>query len=213
MALEERLVCAHCQLNLPLESVHDWTCNARIRQWGHHHALVRMGALTRYRHNNVAASLIHSLKYRRIYPLGAWMGQTAARLLAPTGLFEGIDFLVPLPLTPARLHYRGFNQALLIAEGLGAALNVPVRSDVLRRIAERESQTHFTSEQRRQNARNIFVTDRVQGLEGKHLMLIDDVMTTGSTMFSALTAVEEIPEIHLSCFTWAWTGGGERSAG
>lgn len=204
LALGEKLVCVHCQMCLPLETNHDWTGNWRVNQWATHEHLERIGALTRYCRRNAAANIVHALKYQRIHALGSWMGQVAVHLLSDTGLFDGVDALVPLPITPARRHYRGFNQSELIAQGMSEALGLPVLPEALRRTIDRESQTHFTTQQRRQNAVNVFQLGITDGLDAKHLMLVDDVMTTGTTMLSALTTLEQLPDIRISCFAWAW---------
>lgn len=87
---------------------------------------------------------------------------------------------------------------------MSEALGLPVLPEALRRTIDRESQTHFTTQQRRQNAVNVFQLGITDGLDAKHLMLVDDVMTTGTTMLSALTTLEQLPDIRISCFAWAW---------
>lgn len=212
LAVGEQLVCAECQLSLPLESNHHWSYNLRMKQCAEHERLVRIGALTRYRQHNIAANIIHALKYHSNVDAGVWMGQTAVRLLRETGLFDGVDALVPLPLTPRRLHHRGFNQSEIIAHAMGEALGIPVLTDVLRRVIDRESQTHFTWEQRKHNACNVFAAGNLESVrqlqaakgEAPHLMLVDDVMTTGTTMLGAVEVLEADTVALISCFAWAW---------
>ena len=204
LALQERLVCAHCQLTLPLETNHDWLFNHRKMLWSDHTALQRMAALVRYERDNIASEIVRSLKFRRQYKLGDWMGRTAVKLLDDTGLFSDIDFLVPIPLTRQRLHVRGFNQAEAIARGISAESGIPLCTDVLRRLREKESQTHFTFVERLSNADHVFAASNYEALTNRHIMIVDDVMTTGATMLGAITALETIPDIHISTFAWAW---------
>lgn len=204
LALDEQLVCAGCQMALPLETNHDWAYNQRMNRWAAHKRLVRMGALTRYEHGNIAANIIHELKYHRRPELGLWMGRVAVAMLGDTGLYEGVDALVPLPLTRARKRFRGFNQSEQIAKGMGEALGIPVLTNVLRRTVERESQTHFSLHDRLENAQRVFDVDEVDKLDNQHIMLVDDVMTTGTTMLGAVEVLEERTDVRLSCFTWAW---------
>jgi len=204
LALGEELVCSECIATLPLEVNYNWEYNQRMNRWATHERLVRVGAFTRYEHDNSAAHIIRSLKYNRRYLLGPWMGRTAAQHLASSGLFDGVDALVPLPLTPARRRYRGFNQAELIAQGMSEVLGVPVLTKVLKRTADRESQTHFSLQGRLTNASHVFEVDEVEGLGQKHLMLVDDVMTTGTTMLGAIEALEAHTDVSISCFAWAW---------
>lgn len=204
LATGERLVCARCQLTLPLETNRDWDFNRRKRAWGDHPALAHVGALTRYERTNVSAELVRSLKFHRRYELGAWMGRVAVLSLRDTGLFEGVEVLIPIPLTRRRLHTRGFNQAEKIADGLAGELHIPVRTDVLRRLRYQESQTHFMLTKRRDNVQGIFELLTDEGLRGKHVMIVDDVITTGATMLAAIEALERVPDIRISVFAWAW---------
>lgn len=204
LALDEQYICAECSVRLPFESNHEWVYNLRVSRWADHKQLERIGALMRYEHGNVAAHIIHALKYHRRYDLGPWMGRLAVERLAGSGLFDGVDALLPLPLTRARQRFRGFNQAEYIARGMGERLGIPVLTRSLRRVVERESQTHFTHDQRLLNARHVFELQEADGLEGRHVMLVDDVMTTGTTLLGALEVVEQVPRVRISCFAWAW---------
>lgn len=204
LALGEQLVCSRCQLSLPLETNHDWDFNRRKALWIDHERLVRMGALTRYQRGNVASELVRSLKFRRHYLLGEWMGRTAVQLLRHTNLFEGVEVLVPIPLTRQRRFLRGFNQAEAIARGMASELGIPVRTDVLRRIYDRESQTHFTLAQRLENADHVFALQSDSDLAQRHVMVVDDVMTTGTTMLGAIEALEAVPTVRISTFVFAW---------
>ena len=204
LVIGEEAVCTSCQMQLPLEKNHDWELNKRKMIWSSHQCLVRMGALTKYERDNIASNIVRSLKFHRRYELGAWMGRTAVVMLRDTGLFDGIDCLIPIPLTRSRQHARGFNQAEAIAKGMAEELNIPIRTDVLQRTVNRESQTHFAVPQRLENAQRVFRLVNVEGLSGKHVMIVDDVMTTGTTMLGAIEELEAVPDIHISTFAWAW---------
>lgn len=204
LSIGEQAVCTSCQLKLPLEKNHDWELNPRRVIWNDHQCLARMGALTKYERDNIASNIVRSLKFHRHYELGAWMGRTAVQLLRNTGLFDGIDLLIPIPLSKSRLHRRGFNQAEVIAQGMAQELGIPMRTDVLRRIIDRESQTHFEIPKRLNNADKVFRLNCADGLAGQHVMIVDDVMTTGTTMLGAIEELEAIPDIRISTFAWAW---------
>ena len=204
LALDEHLVCPACVAGLRRESLHDWNFNPGFARLDHHPLLQRVGAFAIYERDGIVASLVHRLKYDRLRRLGLWMGQWAARELQPTGLFDGVDALVPLPLTSRRLRWRGFNQAEAIAEGISRVLGIPVRTDLLCRTLDTESQTHFRTEQRCRNAVDAFSATQAD-CQGAHLMLIDDVMTTGTTLLGALHALQDKPDVRLSVFVFAWT--------
>ena len=206
LASSEQFLCPSCRLTMPYESLEtDWQLNRHVLRWrSEHPSLVRMGALCIYRRENTAARMVHQLKFGRDYKLGLWMGQMAAKRLGPTGLFDDVDALVPLPLSSKRRRRRGFNQAESIVEGLSQELNIPMRTDLLCRVVDRESQTHFRLADRFRNGQHVF--SLAEGAEacGQHLMLVDDVLTTGTTMMSAVGALEALPEMRLSTFAWAW---------
>ena len=198
-------MCPRCMMQLSLEQDYDWRNNQRMLFWREHTVLQRMGAFAQYRRKSIVAHIIHHLKYYHHYELGPWMGRWAATTLQPTGLFEGVDALVPIPLTTKRLHWRGYNQAEQLARGLSEVLGVEVRTDILRRVANRESQARLPLEYRRKNVRHIFSLNPDAHPEGLHLMLVDDVMTTGATMMAAIKELEQVPDIQISVFVWSWT--------
>ena len=206
LAFSEQFVCPRCLLELPFELVtSDWELNRHVFLWrSEHPSLVRMGALCIYHRENSAAHLVHSLKFEHNRHLGVWMGRLAAKRLAASGLFEDVDAFVPLPLSRQRQRSRGFNQAEAIAKGLSLQTGIPLRKDLLIRHANRESQTHFQLADRFRNGRDLFSLTAGAEASGQHLMLVDDVLTTGATMMSAVTALETLPEVRLSTFAWAW---------
>lgn len=206
LALGELYVCPACLLKLPFEEEMDWRMNRHILRWrGEHPALAKCGALCIYRRENSVARLVHEMKFTRDHDLGRWLGRMAARRLAPTGLFDDIDALVPLPLSRQRRRRRGFNQAESIAHGISEELGLPVRTDLLVRHQDRESQTHFRLPDRFRNGRNLFsLAEGAAVAQGQHLMLVDDVMTTGATIMGAVGVLESFSDIRISTFTWAW---------
>lgn len=205
LTIDERIVCAECMMRLPWETKLDWTHNPRMVMSEEHPCLQRIGALMRYHRGNTASQIIHQLKFHHRPDLGPWMGRLAVKRLQASGLFEGVEVLVPIPLSRTHLYSRGFNQSEWIARGIAEALGIEMRTDVLRRRKGHESQTHFTYEERLKNADNAFErTAQAQTLAGRHVMLVDDVITTGATMLNAIQALEKIDGIRLSSFAWAW---------
>lgn len=207
LALGEHFVCPQCIIGLSRVKPRDWTNNDRICKWYEHPEVKRVAALVRYQRETVEARIIHRLKYGRHWQLGIWMGELAAAELQESGLFEGIDVIIPIPLSRQRRFHRGFNQAEMIARGMSQAAKLPVRTDVLQRTKNNESQTHFSTEERLHRAHNLFRLRSTEGLSGKHIMLVDDVMTTGVTMLGAILTLKAIPNIRITAFSWAWTRG------
>ncbi len=206
LAIGEQFVCPPCLMSLPLESVAtDWQLNRHVFQWrSEHPVLYRMGALCIYHRENAAAHLVHALKFERNREQGIWMGRLAAKKLKDTDLFDGVDAFVPLPLSRARQRHRGFNQAEAIAQGLSQETGIPLRTDLLVRNVDRESQTHFQLSDRFLNGRDLFSLAEGAEASGQHLMLVDDVLTTGATMMSAVSVLENFSDVRISTFAWAW---------
>ncbi len=208
MALDEQLVCPHCASTIAFNASRDWITNPRITRWADHKRLMRVGAFAVYYRDSTVAQMVHRLKYNGQYDLGQWMGRLAATELGESGLFDDVDLLLPIPLSRSRRWKRGYNQAALIARGISELTGIPVRTDILCRQVDNVSQTRVEFWQRYVNARNIFAWHRranKEELRGKHVMLVDDVMTTGTTMLSAMQVLEEVPELRLSVFVWSWT--------
>lgn len=149
-------------------------CRLRPPVWSYARAAARYG--------DVVREALHALKFKGRRGLAAPLGDLVieagvARL--PMGL---PDLLVPVPLHPRRQRERGFNQASLLAHRIGEAWRVPVRDDTLVRIVATASQTALESHARRANVRNVFRLRRPESVAGRHVVVVDDILTTGATV-------------------------------
>lgn len=131
----------------------------------------------------------HALKYGNRPVCGSWMGAHLARALRQVPGSEP-DFIVPIPLHHARMLERGYNQSRAIAAAVADVLELPLRTDVLTRTRATLSQTNFTRAERRANLENVFAVPDQADLEDRHILVIDDVMTTGATFESAARALK-----------------------
>ncbi len=202
----EQWLCAECVVMLS-QSRHpaDWQDSVRLSRLGTHEAMRHAGAFTTYQRYGRVAAIVHSLKYRRRQELGVWLGRMAACTLRDSGLFRGVDVLVPLPLTPSRRRQRGFNQAEAIAAGMSRELGIGMRTDVLCRVRDTTTQTLFTGEDRISNVEGAFALMPGACVGGCHVMLVDDVLTTGATMTAAIKPLLAVPDVAISCFVLACT--------
>ena len=221
LARRETMLCAACWMNLELVGHTDWSQNQHIMAWADYPFVCRAGAYAIYKRKNVAARLVHNLKYRHHYPAGNWMGQLAGHALKDSGLFDGIEVIIPIPITFGRKMHRGFNQSHMIALGLSEELGIPVAADALRCTRHGTSHTHFSYEQRLRHLNADLQSDTddtisalittfglrshaLERLQGRHILLVDDVITTGSTIRAALHALRDIPDITVTVFAWSW---------
>ncbi len=194
----EKVLCTRCSLHMPETNFHNDPENPVARVfWGR--AEVRAAtALYFYRKGGAVQNLIHQLKYRGQKEIGIHLGNLLGGEISHQPLFDGIDCVVPIPLHRKKLRKRGFNQAELIALGVTRVLGVPLDTrSVARKIAS-ETQTRKGRYTRWENVSDIFVVLDEAGLQGKHVLVVDDVITTGATMEACLQAMSRIPGITLS---------------
>jgi ComF family protein len=166
-------VCRVCGLSMTVPGICG-ACRRRRPPFAYARAATRYG--------ETAREALHAFKFAGRRALAAPLGELLAEL-GPAALPAGPpDLIVPVPLHPRRERERGFNQALLLARRVGRAWDRPVRSDVLRRTAATPPQTELGVEARRANVRGAFALRRPELVAGRHVMVVDDVFTTGATV-------------------------------
>ena len=200
----EQFLCAACSIQLPrypLKSIED---NEALRKvWDF--APVQYGAtLLYYRHQSDYHKMITDIKYRGSEQLGIKMGQWAATEIADLHLAEKIDVIVPIPSDSKRETKRGYNQAELIARGLGKVMHRPVELFLRKRKAG-TSQTKLGKKERRENVTGKYEAYIPPSWKGKHILLVDDVLTTGATIGNcAQILLSADPNAKISIFTLAF---------
>lgn len=128
--------------------------------------------------------LVHLLKYKGEARVGYKLGFLLGVQLRESSLFSDVDYVIPVPLHPKKERKRGFNQSMVIAEGVAEALGAKVGRNFVRRTVNTQTQTQKNRIERYANVRSIFSVSNVHRLEGKHLLVVDDVITTGATIES-----------------------------
>lgn len=132
------------------------------------------------------------------------LGREAAREYVGSELLDDIDLLVPIPLHPMRLRQRGFNQAEYICKGLHSITNIPIDTAHLVRIKNNPHQSRSTIEKRTSNVKDLFAINYPEEWKGKHILLVDDVITSGSTIFECMKQVSSIRACRISVFALGW---------
>ena len=151
-----------------------------------------------YEKSGKVQRLLHAIKYEQQQELAVFIGKQYAGELSKTGVFEGIDVIVPIPLHTNKLKSRGFNQSESFATGLAEGLNKTVDNKHLKRPVETATQTRKRKYERWENVEGIFSVEEPEALYGKHVLLVDDVVTTGATIEAAWQALKEIPDVKVS---------------
>ena len=151
--------------------------------------------------------LLHQLKYEGNKDAGLFLGQQLGESIKNTELFQGIDCLVPIPLHPKKEHLRGYNQSYIIAQGVEEKTKITIIKDCLYRKTFTSTQTKKSREERWNNVKDIFDIRNHERLQGKHVLIIDDVLTTGATLMAAANTLSKIPNIKISVATAACATG------
>ncbi len=185
LALREDTICMACNWQLPrtgyARSPYE---NPMAKRFYGQFPVERVAGWFHYVAKDPVVRLIHRAKYSGDRGLCVWLGQAAAREFAEHDFFRDVDVILPTPLTRWRRWRRGYNQCEYIARGVAAVTGLPIVTNAVRRVRFAKSQTLLHGDERVQNVKNSFELMRVEALRGKHILLIDDVITTGATVSS-----------------------------
>jgi len=162
--------------------------------------LERAAAYLFYDKGETIQRVIHRMKYADKAELGYWMGRQAVLDWRNEAFFDGIDLLIPMPLHPRRLRERGYNQSEYIARGISEITGIPIDTTHVTREKNTPKQALQGSEMRRTNVADAFAVNHPEQLYHKHLMVVDDLITTGETMKACLRAMRIIRGAKFSVF-------------
>ena len=203
---DEETVCLKCRFLLPKTGYENHADNPLAQSF---YGRVRFHAVTAcyfFAKSGKVQHLIHQLKYKGNKEAGVFLGQQLGETIKDAPLFQGIDYLIPVPLHPKRERKRGYNQSLMIARGISEVTGIAIGDKYLVRAVNTATQTKKSSEERFKNVKDIFEVRFADELKGKHVLLVDDVLTTGATLESCAHQLENIPDITISAATAACAG-------
>lgn len=194
----EEVICTCCDFHLPRTNFHLDPDNPASRTfWGR----ARIENATAYCYFNKGSKvqrMVHLLKYKGRKDVGIYLGERLGYQLKYSSLFNTVEVILPVPLHKKKLMQRGYNQSEQFAIGLGKAMNVPVDPYLLSRIQYTQTQTRKSRFGRWQNVSEMFVLNDPKKLEGKHILLVDDVITTGATIEACTKTLDDVPGIRIS---------------
>lgn len=202
------ILCPGCMADMPL--THFWRekDNPVADKFAGHIPFVNACAMIYFVHGSRFRNLIHSFKYRGEWRYARRMGELLGGYLAGSGLYDDIDAVVPIPLHPLKRLRRGYNQSEYIARGMASALGAEVDTRSVVRRVHNKSQARRSRSQRWDNAAGVFAVRRPGRLAGRHILLVDDVVTTGATVVScAETIVKAVPDCRISIAALAVSAG------
>lgn len=163
------------------------------------------GSTFHFTTRSVLQNIMFALKYRGNREAGTFLGRQTGKALLQTEWYKEIDVIVPLPLNKRRLEQRGYNQAALIAAGIAKVIGKPVVDNVAMRKVYTETQTHKDRISRWQNMQHVFTVHNAVALHNKHVLLVDDIITTGATLEACGQHITALPGTKLSTVTAACT--------
>jgi ComF family protein len=178
---KQKTVCSLCQSQLPYVPITQAKANIVSQIFEGRIPVSLAFALYYFTKNSVMQNIMHQLKYKNNPDVGIWFGNQIAKKLITLPDFETNKptIIVPVPSTQAAMRKRGYNQALLIAQGISQQLNIPISTQHLHRTQQSISQTHKTRIERLQNVSKNFEANQSQL---SHMLIVDDVLTTGATL-------------------------------
>ena len=178
----EKQICLKCLHDLPFTDFQSFADN-KVHQlfWGRLHCDNAM-AMLYFRKGSKVQHLIHRLKYKNQTALGITLGQMIGTQLLTADAYCSAELIIPVPLHPKKEKSRGYNQSKYIADGIAAAMGIPVSTTHLIRQKETTSQTKKSRYSRFENMQYVFKVSNAEAIRNKHILLVDDVITTGSTL-------------------------------
>ncbi|MDE6296904.1 MAG: ComF family protein [Muribaculaceae bacterium] len=201
LSSDEKCLCSPCLSRLPRTLYHRQPGNPMEMRFAGRFPFIRATGHFFYSSDSDLASVIHDLKYRNYKRLARFLGETIGNELLSSGFFSDIDLIIPVPMHFLKKAGRGYNQTEIIAGGLSKAVSVPVDYS-LKAVKPHVSQTGQSIEGRIRNLKDVFKLSSCESIENKHILLIDDICTTGATLTSAAEAIISAqPSARLSLLT------------
>jgi len=199
----EHHICLKCLHEIPKTNYHLTVDNPIEKRFWGKVPIYRGTAFFFFQKGSPFQKLLHALKYKDLKQIGEILGKYAAADLLESPDFDSIDVIIPVPLHPKKYIKRGYNQSEWIGKGISKVLEKPQDITTLIRVRENTTQTKKSVFERYENTEGIFQISNKESLIGKHVLLVDDVLTTGSTLEACVKALLSIEGVKVSIFTLA----------
>jgi ComF family protein len=162
-------------------------------------------SLLYFRKKGIAQQLMHNLKYKNQQEIGTFLGDIFSKNVLDLAVFNAIDVIIPVPLHKKRFHERGYNQVTTFCDALEKNLAIPIIDSVLVKSINLKSQIQKSKENRLETNKNVFSIENAHKIEGKHILLVDDIFTTGATIEACAKEILKIKNTRISIVTMAYT--------
>jgi len=198
-------LCSKCNHQLPYTRFMELEQNPVQKIFTGRIQIESAGALCYFTKSGLLQHILVQLKYRNNKNAGYFLGRLLGHALKQSEKYQSVDLIIPMPLHPKKEFQRGYNQASVIGEGIRSVWNKPMVCDAVVRLVYTRSQTRETRSSRWENMEGVFRVTLPKLLLNKHILLIDDVITTGASLEACGDAILEIPGTRLSIATVAYT--------
>ncbi len=201
----EKIVCLTCRHDLPLTNFSFEPNNLVEKSFYGRSRIENATALFYFLKKGKTQQLIHELKYNKQQQVGYFAGDWLGSELVESKRFDNIDYVIPVPLHPKKLKSRGYNQVTTFGESLAKQLNTQYNDTILIKVSSTKTQTKKLRLDRWKNVQELFVIKNDDTLKNKHILLIDDIITTGATLESCCNAFAKIEGLKISIACIAYT--------
>jgi ComF family protein len=202
---DEEILCISCIDKLPATNFHLHANNPVEKIFWGRLPLVMASSYLYFTKDSLLQHLLHSFKYNGNKDIGFYFGRCMGKAFLQSNRFNGIDALIPLPLHPRKEKKRGYNQATVLCNGIADIMQIPVLTTAVIRPTATETQTHKNRIRRWQNIEGKFLMNDTNSILNKHVVLVDDVVTTGATLESCGQELLRADGVRLSIATLAYT--------
>ncbi|WP_456379289.1 ComF family protein [Lutibacter sp.] len=201
----ETTICLKCRHDLPLTNFSFEKNNLVEKSFYGRIQIENATALFYFLKKGKVQQLIHELKYNKQEHVGNFIGNWLGDEIIESNRFRNIDYIIPVPLHKKKLKTRGYNQVTTFGKSLSKKLNIMYNEDILIKISSTKTQTKKIRLDRWKNVQELFVVQKKINLENKHILLIDDIITTGATLEACCKSFGNIKGIKISIACMAYT--------
>jgi len=205
LTINEKTICITCRHELPLTHLSSENDNLVEKSFYGRIPVVSATALFYFFKKSNVQELIHALKYKNQQQVGVLLGSWLGDEMANSKRFLNIDYIIPVPLHKKKLKSRGYNQLTTFGKSLSEILKIPFMENNLLRISSTNTQTKKLRFERWKNVQELFIVKNPEILDNKHILLIDDIITTGATLEACYTAFENTKNLSVSIACMAYT--------
>lgn len=194
----EHDICVSCRNDLPVTNFHFNNDATVLKIFYGRVKVEKATALLRFEKKSLVQQLIHGLKYKGYEDIGLVLGDWLGEELKASGYYNTIDIVVPVPLHKNKLRKRGYNQVTKFAQQIAKALHADFKDDILLKVTNTKSQVHKNRLSRWTNNDELFTIQNKKAIENKHILIVDDIITTGATLEACITILNQAPNLKIS---------------